>query len=150
MANTTKDIARTYEAGVEPIFNDYGVEASTTIYEGAAVGIDPASNLAEAFATATSIFAGFALTKADNASGAAGDVNVHVRSRGVVKLTVATATDQGTTLDLGDAVYAVDDQTFNVTSTSQKQVGKVHRVVSQSASSAVVMVYFEADTLRSA
>lgn len=150
MANTTKDIARTYEAGVEPIFNDYGVEASTTIYEGAAVGIDPSTNHAEAFATASSVFAGFAMTKADNSSGAAGDINVHVRSRGIVKLTVATASGQGATLDLGDAVFAVDDQTFNVTSDSQKQIGKVHRVISQAADSAVVMVYFEAESLRSA
>lgn len=150
MANTTADISRIYESSVEPVFNDFGVEASTTIYEGAAVGVDTASNLAESFVTNTSVFVGFAMSKADNSSGAAGDINVHVRAKGIIKLTVNTATDAGATLDIGEAVYADDDQTFSMTSASQTQIGKVHRVISQSASSAVVMVYFEAESLRSA
>ena len=134
MANTTSDIGRAYEAGVEPIFNDFALESGVTIYEGAAVAIDDTANTVGAFAVADT-FAGFAISKAVHGT----QTHVKVRSRGIVKLT----TDG--TPDVGDAVYASDDQTFSQTSTSNKQIGIVHRVVSGTS----VMVYFEAESLRS-
>lgn len=135
MANTTSDIARTYEAGVEPIFNDFALESGVTVYEGAAVAIDDTANTVGAFA-ATDSFAGFAIAKAVEGT----QTHVKVRSRGIVKLTVAGSPD------VGDAVYASDDQTFALTSTDNLQIGKVHRVVSGTT----CMVYFEAENLRSA
>jgi hypothetical protein len=150
MADTTKDISRIYEAGVEPVYNDHALEATSTVYEGAVVTADPTANTVGAYADAD-VFVGFADTKCDNSAGAAGDRNVHVRSRGIVKLTVtdSAGTPLGTNIDLGDAIYSSDNQTFTNDATGTLKIGTVHRVVSTSAADAVCMVYFEAAGLRS-
>lgn len=131
----TKDIARAYEAGVEPVFNDYGIASGATIYEGAVVTIGATDNLATA--SFGGEFAGFAMSRAVQGT----QSTVQVRSRGVVKL----VTDG--TPDVGDAVYATDNDTFtqDSTATGAAQIGKVHRV----ESGTTVLVYFEAESLRS-
>jgi hypothetical protein len=150
MADTTKDISRVYESGVEPVYNDYAAEALATVYEGAVVTADPTANTVGAYADADT-FVGFADTKCDNSSGAAGDKNVHVRSRGLVKVTVTDSAGSplGTNIDLGDAIYSSDNQTFTNDATSTLKIGTVHRIVSTSGADAVCMVYFEAAGLRS-
>ena len=126
----TKDIARAYEAGVEPVFNDYGIASGATIYEGAVVTIDASNNAEASFGTE---FAGFAMSRAVEGT----QSTVQVRSRGVVKL----VTDGSPAV--GDAVYATDNDTFSQTGTVQ--IGTVHRVESNTT----VLVYFEAASLRS-
>jgi hypothetical protein len=136
MAAATKDIPRVYGAGIEPIFNDYALEAGITAYEGAVVTIDPTNDTVGAFAAADD-FVGFAITKAVEGT----QTHVKVRSRGLVRLT----TDG--TPSVGDAVYASDNSTFSQTGTGILLVGTVHRVVDATAKT--VMVYFEAESLRS-
>ena len=151
MADTTADIARTYEAGVEPIMNNHTF-GSGVVYEGAVVGLDADTNAVTAtLDTAADVFAGFAMTKADYSKGAR---HVQVRAQGIVKLTVATTADA---LDVGDTVYASDNQTFTAsaddgggTPVNYLAIGRVHRIESGDGTTSVVaLVHFQAASLRS-
>lgn len=125
MATLAQDTARAYELGdVE----EYPVIASDIIYEGAAVG-ENASGYARPL-TAADPFLGFAERIADNSAGAAGDVNVRVKSRGKVVLSVTGVSD--VTANDRVAVYASDDATFTTTSTSNSLIGYVSRYISGS------------------
>lgn len=114
-ANQPRDYGTSYDAA-------YPVIASDIIYEGAAVGED-GSGYARPLVAADP-FLGFATAKADNAAGAAGAVNVEVKTKGVIKLAIAsiaiTANDR-------QAVYASDDNTFTLTATSNSLIGYVHQ-----------------------
>lgn len=150
MAQATADVGRTFEAGVEPIFNNHTLP-SGTVYEGQVVTIDSSSNEVQTDASwvHTDQFVGFAAAKAAYADGAR---TVRVRSRGVIKLTVSDAA----ALDVGDPVYCTDNSTFTTVAdtagdgsgTAHTKVGLVHRIESGGATS-TVMVYFEAASLRS-
>lgn len=145
----SKDTGMTYESGIEPIFNDHALDSTGTftIFEGAVVGLSPTDNTAGPFALADN-FAGFAMGKAIRGTHS----HVKVRSQGIVKLTVAV-TGAGA-LDVGDGVYATDDGTFTMdandgSGTDYMQIGKVHRLESHGASTAVALVFFQAASLRS-
>lgn len=103
--------------------DDYPVIASDIIYQGAAVG-ENGSGYARPLVAADP-FLGFAIDSADNSAGSAGDVNVKVRTRGVVRLTVAGAT--AITANDRQAVYASDDNTFTLTATSNSLIGYTRR-----------------------
>ncbi|MCB9993115.1 MAG: cytoplasmic protein [Hyphomicrobiaceae bacterium] len=120
----------------------YPVIAADIIYQGAAVG-ENGSGYARPLAQGDP-FLGFAIAKADNSSGAAGDINVDVRVRGRVKLTVAGAT--AITANDRPAVYASDDNTFTLTSTSNSLIGYVSRWIS----STVCIVEFDALAVKAA
>lgn len=124
MATLAADKPRAYE-GVAGNRNDLPVVASDIIFEGAAVG-DNASGYARPLVAADPFY-GFAIRKADNAAGAAGDVNVHLHSEGLIQVPVVGVTGVG---DVGTSVYASDDDTFTLTSTSNTLIGKVWRHVS--------------------
>lgn len=122
MATLAADKARTYELGdVQAL----PMIASDIIYEGAAVG-DNASGLARPL-VAGDPFLGFAEAKADNSAGAASALNVRVRVRGQIVLSVTGVTS---TADVGETVYASDDDTFTLTVGSNTAIGKVARWVS--------------------
>ena len=122
MATRASDIARDFQLGE---LEQYPVIASDIIYEGSAVG-ENGSGYARPL-VATDPFLGFALRKADNSAGAAGDINVTVKTRGKVVLPISaiaiTANDR-------PAVYASDDDTFTLTSTSNTLIGYVSRWIS--------------------
>ncbi len=126
------DSIRTLEIGDR---NAVPMIAADTIYEGAAVGIVAATGLARPLAAADR-FAGFAESKADNEAGAASAKNVRVVERGKIRLSVAGAT----ITDLGQPVYATDDDTFVFSPVGGAFIGFVHRFVS----SGVVIVAFDA------
>lgn len=115
--------------------NEIPVIAADIIYEGAAVGIVKASGHARPLTSADK-FAGFVEAKADNSAGAAAAINVRVVARGVVKLSVSGAV----ITDVGQPVYATDDDTFVFLPTGGVYIGKVIRFVS----SGVVEVEFDA------
>lgn len=148
MANATTDLQLAFEAGVAPIYNTLTLESGTTCYEGTVVGVSPTDNTVGAFAGGDT-FAGFVSEKAVYANG---DRTVQVRAQGIVQLTVTAATSGDplvTALDIGDSVYASDDQTFTDTATSNMLVGKVHRIISgENTTSMVCMVHFQAASLR--
>lgn len=141
MATLTANQKRVYEFNEDPIYNDVPMIADDVIYEGAAVGENSSTGNARPLVAADS-FLGFATAQADNAGGVIGDVNVRVRSRGIVKLSVTGVTGDD---DLNVAIYASDDDTFTTSSTGNTQIGKLHRWISGTT----CMVRFEAEGLRS-
>ena len=116
--------------------NEFPVIASDIIYEGAAVGLVAATGHARPL-TSVDKFAGFAEAKADNSAGAAGAINVRVKKKGMAQLSVSGAV----ITDIGQPVYATDDDTFVFLPTGGVFVGFVHRFVS----SGVVIVQYDVD-----
>lgn len=134
MTTLAADKPRAYAPGTNDS-DDYLVIASDIIYEGAAVGFVGSSGYARPL-VAGDRFAGFAESRANNASGAAGDKSVRVRSRGEVKLPVSGAV----ITDVGQPVYAADDDTFQFSPVGGTFVGRVKRFIS----AGVVIVEFDA------
>lgn len=127
---------RAYELGER---NHLPVIASDIIYEGAAVGVVDASGHAQPLAAANS-FAGFATTKADNSAGTAAAINVEVVKSGQIELTVSGAV----ITDVGQPVYASDDDTFTFNPADGAFVGMVKRYVS----SGVAVIEFNAGVMK--
>lgn len=137
------DTDRKYEAGVEPVFGDLPVAASTTVYAGSCCTYKTDGYVRPFEGTGSDTFAGFADAKIDNSSGSDGDEDVHLRQKGIVILDVTGVTGVG---NVGDAVYASDDDTFTTTSSSaHEQIGKIVRWITGTTCA----VYFEAAQLRS-
>ncbi|CAE7161646.1 B [Symbiodinium microadriaticum] len=108
--------------------------AADIIYEGAAVGIVNGTGYARPLQGGDK-FAGFADSKADNSSGAAGADTVQVYRRGVARLSVSGAV----ITDFNQPVYATDDDTFVFSPVGATFIGYVTRWVS----SGVVDVEFD-------
>jgi len=124
---------RTLELGER---NDFPVIAADIIYEGAAVGLVIASGHARPL-TSVDKFAGFAEKKADNSLGAAAAINVKVVKKGAIKLAVTGAV----ITDVGQPVYAQDDNAFSFIKTSGVFIGFMRRYVS----AGVAIVEFDVD-----
>lgn len=120
MTTLAAEAPREYAIGDQ---EDYPVVASDIIYQGAAVGEDT-NGYAQPL-VATRPFLGFAESTVDNSAGAAAAKNVRVRTRGIVRLTVAGAT--AVTANDRPIVYALDDNSFTLTSTSATPIGRVRR-----------------------
>ena len=103
----------------------YPVVASDIIYEGALVGLVDASGHARPL-TAGDRAVGFAEAKADNSGGAAAAINVQTIKRGLIELAVSGAV----ITDVGNPVYATDDDTFTFNPVGASFVGFAHRFVS--------------------
>lgn len=106
----------------------FDVAASTHIYRGAAVAINPASGLVRG-ATAgetPDIRAGIAREECDNSSGAAGAKNVEVYTEGEFLLTSSGLAQT----DVGLLVYWSDDQTVTKTATNNVLAGRITKFVS--------------------
>jgi len=139
MTTLAADQLRDYGVGE---FSDMPMIATDIIYAGAAVG-ENGSGYSRPLAGGDA-FQGFAEAKADNASGNAGDVNVRVRRRGYVTLTVTGAS--AVTANDMIAVYASDDATFTTSPTSNSLIGWVARWVSGTTA----VVYFDAFAVKAA
>lgn len=115
---------------------EYPVIAADIIYQGGAVG-ENGSGYARPLA-AGDAFLGFAVAKADNSGGAAGDVSVTVKDRGFIELPISglaiTANDRA-------LVYASDDDTFTLTASTNTLIGTVSRWVS----TGIAVVEFDAN-----
>ena len=144
MATLAADKPRVFEnTGPHPEYNEHPVIAADIIYAGAAVSLDDSGNAQPLLpANTENGFAGFAGARADNSAGAAGAKRVNCFARGYVKLSVVGVTSND---NVGDAVYATDDDTFTLTASGGLQIGKVSRWISGTT----CMVYFEALNLRS-
>ena len=139
MTTLAADSPRTYQVGG---IEEYPVIASDIIYEGAAVG-ENAAGYSRPLA-AGDVFQGFAEEQADNSAGSAGDVNVRVKTRGRIVVDVVGAS--AITANDRPAVYASDDDTFTLTSTSNSLVGYVSRWISGTS----CVVEFDAALVRAA
>lgn len=113
---------RDYQMGDK---EEYPVIAADIIYQGAAVG-ENGSGYSRPL-VAGDPFQGFCEAIADNSLGAAGAINVNVKKKGNVILAITalaiTANDR-------PLVYASDDNTFTLTSTSNSLIGTVSRWIS--------------------
>src|SRR3954468_20110328 len=107
MATLSADKARRYDSGLPEWLNELPAIASDIIYAGAAVGELNDSGTYQPLGTGSTVdkFAGFATQKCDNSAGAASAVNVKIRERGVIRLSVTGVT---ATTDVGKDVYATD------------------------------------------
>lgn len=123
---------RTYGVGRT---NSLNVIASDIIYEGAAVGMVVGSGHARPLAAGDE-FVGFAERKADNSAGAAAAIMVDLIDAGQVQLSVSGAV----ITDVGQPVYATDDDTFVFSPVGGVFIGFVKRFVS----AGVVIVEFDA------
>ncbi len=117
MATATVNIVRDFGVGD---MLEYPVIASDIIFQGSAVG-ENASGYARPLVAADP-FLGFAEEKVDNSAGAAGAARVRVKSKGYVKLPIASI---AITSNDRVAVYASDDNTFTLTATSNSLIGYV-------------------------
>ena len=111
MTTLAANALRVYEGDVRIEESALPVIASDIVYEGAAVGVVDGTGHTRPLVGGDR-FVGFCYRKADNSAGAAGDINVTVRTRGKVLLAISalaiTANDR-------PAVYASDDDTFTLT-----------------------------------
>lgn len=119
--------------------NSFPVIASDIIYSGAAVGLVDASGHAQPLVHPNR-FVGFAEEQCDNSTGAAAAKRVRVYESGKVQLSVSGAV----ITDVGQPVYATDDDTFVFSPVSGVFIGFVHRFVS----AGIVIVAFDAPSFR--
>jgi len=133
MTTLAADVARIKVLGN---INEIPVIAADIIYEGAAVGTVLASGHARPL-TSVDKFMGFAEKKCDNSAGAAAALNVRVIAKGVIQLAVSGAV----ITDIGQPIYATDDNAFQFTPVGGVYIGNVIRFVS----SGVVEVAFDAE-----
>jgi len=115
MTTLATNTPRDYEIGER---GSLPVIAADIIYEGAAVGRVVGTGHARPL-TSVDVFAGFAEDKADNSLGAAAAINVDLIKKGAVKLAVTGAV----ITDIGQPVYATDDNAFTFTPTGGVFVG---------------------------
>jgi hypothetical protein len=132
MTTLAENTPRNFEIGER---NEFPMIASDIIYEGSAVGAVIASGHARPL-TSVDRFVGFAEAPADNSAGAAAAINVRVIEEGKAQLSVTGAV----ITDVGQPVYAQDDNAFSFIKTAGVFIGFVHRFVS----SGVVVVKFNA------
>lgn len=139
MATLTGAVQRDYLIGdVEA----YPVIATDVIYQGAAVGENGSGYSRPLVAGDT--FQGIADSTADNSTGLAGAVSVIVRRKGRVVVPVVGAS--AITANDRPAVYASDDNTFTLTSTSNSLIGYVSRWISGTT----CVVSFDVDVVSAA
>lgn len=145
MATLAADKARDYSAleSIPSLEADYPVIASDIIYQGAAVGESSSTGTYRPLA-AGDTFVGFCTAKVDNSAGAAAALKVNVRQQGYVWLTVTNGDNIN---DVGDTVYASDDDTFTTASTSNSAIGKI--VAYDSTRTHKILVFFQGATVRS-
>ena len=135
MTTLAADALRNYELGD---VQEYLVIASDIIFTNAAVGVVDATGHARPL-NAADRFVGFAERKADNSTGAAAAKNVRVIKAGQIQLSVSGAV----ITDVGQPVYATDDDTFVFLPTGGVFVGIVSRFVA----SGVIIVAFDVQRL---
>jgi len=131
MTTLATDKVRDYELGD---VNELPVIAADILYEGAAIG-DNASGYMRPLVSGDP-FRGFVERKVDNSVGSAGDKNVRLLKRGLIKLSVSGLA----ITDVGRPVYATDDDTFVLTGIGT-YIGHVYRYIS----SGVGIIAFSAD-----
>lgn len=126
MTTLAADKLRDFDASIPVAYEHYPVTVADIIFEGAAVTIK-ASGYARPAVVADAKFAGFATAKADNSAGAAGAINVQVRTQGkvVIPVTGVDGID-----DVAKKVYLTDDNLFTLVATNMLLLGKVVRWVS--------------------
>lgn len=143
MATLSVDTPRAYESGgTHPDYNEVPIIASDTVYLGAAVGESSSTGTGRPLVAGDN-FMGFCIETCINETGAAAAKNIKVLKTGKAWLTVTNGDNIN---DYGDTVYASDDATFTMASTSNSSIGKLIRYDSGTSK---CLVQFEAVAARS-
>lgn len=121
MTTLAANVQRDWQVGDK---ESYPVIAADKIFAGAVVGENAAGYSRPL--VAGDVFQGFAVEEVDNTDGAAGALRVEVKTKGKVKLAIASI---AVTANDRPAVYASDDNTFTLTATSNSLIGYVSRWV---------------------
>ena len=121
MATLAANKQRAYEIGD---INEFPMTVDI-VFEGSAVGLVDATGHARPL-TSVDKFVGFARAQADNSGGSAADIRCEVHTRGRIELPVSGAV----ITDVGQPVYATDDDSFQFIATSAVFVGYIWRFVS--------------------
>lgn len=132
MTTLAADLVRNQSLGDT---GEFSVIASDIIYLGAAVGLVDASGHARPL-VGGDVFAGFAQERCDNSAGAAAAKRIRTNLKGSVELSVSGAV----ITDVGQPVYAQDDNAYSFNPVSGTFIGFVERFVS----SGVVVVRYDA------
>lgn len=106
-------------------FNDLPVAATTLVFEGSVVSVS-AAGFASNYSGTDTIFGGISVKRADNSAGANGDKRVRVR-RGIFYVTVTLS--GAAQANVGDSLFASDDNTFTLASTGNLLVGTISDLV---------------------
>ena len=120
MTTRSSDIPRSFELGD---YTRLPVIASDIIYQGSALGFSSTSGNVRPLVSGD-VFAGIAIEKCDNSSGAAAAKWVQAVRKGLVLLPL-TGDAAG---DEGQAVYATDDDTFTLETETGTKIGRLVRV----------------------
>lgn len=139
MSTLAADTTRFFESNHDDMLNEVPIIAADTVYAHAAVGESASTGTGRPLVAADN-FLGFAIEKCANETGAASAKNIKVRTRGTVRLAV---TGVSSTANVGDDVYASDDDTFTTTATGNSWIGKVLRW----ETSTTCLVYFQGTIL---
>ncbi len=124
MATLGKDKPRQYELnGGDPVYNEIDIIASDTVFAGAAVGESSSTGTGRPLVAGDN-FLGFCVENCANETGSASAKRIKLRPKGRVWLTVTNGDNIN---DYGDTVYASDDDTFTMASTSNSAIGKLVR-----------------------
>ena len=134
MTTLAVNVARAFVLGNE---NDFPAMADI-FFEGSAVGLVDGTGHARPL-TSADRFVGFVQEKLDASATTAADRNVRVKKRGVVVLPVTGAL----ITDVGQPVYALDDNDFTFSPVGSVFIGKVVRF----ASAGIVDVEFDAGNM---
>lgn len=136
MATLAADKPRVFElTGGHPYLAEIPIIANDIVYAGAAVGESTTTGTGRPLAGGDN-FMGFCNEKCDNTGGSAADKFIKMYDEGDVELTV-TGVDNIN--DYEAAVYAIDDDTFTLTSsTTHTKIGKVKRVTNAAANKCIV------------
>ncbi len=101
----------------------FPVLAAAHIYKGQLCMVTAAGYLDDAVATANSFFAGVAADECDNSAGASAALSCNCYRKGRFLLTFS---DSLTVANIGDKVWATDNQVCTITSATNKQkVGNI-------------------------
>jgi hypothetical protein len=134
MTALTKDTNRVYEFGN---INELPVAAGEVIYQGAALSCNSSGYVKGI--TDGDTFAGFAEENCNNVAGSDGAKNVRIRKKGSILLEIS-----GITLaDVNKSVYATEDNTFTLSSTSAVYIGQISRI----DASGLALVEFASDKI---
>tara|TARA_Y100000310_G_scaffold334113_1_gene413080 strand:- start:6406 stop:6849 length:444 start_codon:yes stop_codon:yes gene_type:complete len=109
-----------YETTVTDV-NAFPLTNAVTCYAGSLIGLDDSTGYAVLWAdTANYIFAGIALKEATGDTSASPVVNVNVNCGGMI-LKKVSVTGVSAITNVGDKVYATDDNTLTTSATSNVQ-----------------------------
>ena len=124
MTALTENYARNLKSHKMP---NYGVKAEAVIFRGALTMVDAAGYLVPCTQLAGAVFAGVSKDVADATGMADGEVRCDVEAVDAFEVDIAAAVQA----DIGKKVYALDDNTVELTQTTNSvEVGRIVEVIS--------------------